>query len=406
MREACNAALYAILSAMNTPEKQGLLLASLHGDGIHDDTETIQSLLDLGLPAVLLPPARGGYLISRTLKISSNTALVLDPFTVIRLAEGSSCPLIENHGYCKGGDARIAIHGGIWDMDNTRQGPNPIQIMAASNGCDPGFRPDRYIGMAMRFESVKHLEISSVTVRNPVTYGIAFCNITGFTVKDIVFDYGTWNPIPLNMDGLHFDGGCRYGRISNLRGTCFDDLVALNANDGCCAPNEAPIHDIDMDGIYAGYCHSAIRILSAGAKVSNITVRNVHANCYCYTVGLTHYFPEKPRGCIENVTMDSVFTSKVFAPEGIDNAYRRDMNPIWIEGPVDVGTLDISNLVREERNLPAATVGIDPRATVNRLSLRFSKMDNLLGRPVRFIDGRDRVDNLILEKNIFGGEWV
>ena len=64
-----------------------------------------------------------------------------------------------------------------------------------------------------------------VTVRNPTSYGIAFCKTSYFPVDDVTFDYTTWNPIPLNLDGVHFDGLCHHGKISNLRGTCFDDIV-------------------------------------------------------------------------------------------------------------------------------------------------------------------------------------
>ena len=51
-------------------------------------------------------------------------------------------------------------------------------------------------------------------------------------VDDLTFDYTTCNPIFLNMDGVHLDGWCHHGKISNLRGMCFDDMVALNAADG------------------------------------------------------------------------------------------------------------------------------------------------------------------------------
>ena len=54
-----------------------------------------------------------------------------------------------------------------------------------------------------------------------------------------MFDFNHGHPWALNMDGVHFDGCCHHLRIANLRGTCFDDMVALNANDGICSPEEA-----------------------------------------------------------------------------------------------------------------------------------------------------------------------
>lgn len=78
-------------------------LPPLVGDGVTDDTVAIQARLDSGSSCVYLPPPRKCYLISRTLKIGSDTELRLDRFCVIRLAPGSDCPMIENKGYVGGG---------------------------------------------------------------------------------------------------------------------------------------------------------------------------------------------------------------------------------------------------------------------------------------------------------------
>ena len=95
------------------------------GDGVTDDTMAIQARLDSGVSCVYLPPPEKHYLISRTLKIGSNQELRLDRFSVIRLAPKSDCPMIENRGYVGGDDKHIALTGGIWDMANLEQSPNP-----------------------------------------------------------------------------------------------------------------------------------------------------------------------------------------------------------------------------------------------------------------------------------------
>lgn len=46
------------------------------GDGLCDDTECIQSLLDAGISTVYLPQPTVNYLISRPLRIHSNQQLV------------------------------------------------------------------------------------------------------------------------------------------------------------------------------------------------------------------------------------------------------------------------------------------------------------------------------------------
>ena len=102
-------------------------LPPLAGDGVTDDTAAIQARLDAGLPCVYLPPPKG-YLISKTLRIGSDTELRLDRFSVVRLAPGSDCPMVENRGYVGGSDRRIALTGGVWDMANLDQSPNPQQL--------------------------------------------------------------------------------------------------------------------------------------------------------------------------------------------------------------------------------------------------------------------------------------
>jgi len=163
-----------------------------------------------------------------------------------------------------------------------------------------------------------------VTVRNPTSYGIAFCKTSYFPVDDVTFDYTTWNPIPLNLDGVHFDGHCHHGKISNLRGTCFDDIV-----------------------------------------------------------------------------ISDVFAAKVFSPEGIGVNSRTNFPPIWVQGPVDVGSLTIRNLSRDERNIPVATIRVDKDAKVDRLTVRDCKVINRMEKPLAFFDVRGKVSTSTVENNAF-----
>lgn len=379
---------------------------ALVGNGVADDTQAIQARLDGGGSCVYLPPPEKEYLISRTLRIGSNQELRLDRFTRIRLAPKSDCPMLENRCYVAGTNVNVAVTGGVWDMDNLRQRPNSMQVKELRPQIPKVHSPEFFWGMAMRFCHVDGLTVRNVTIRNPTTYGIAFGHVSNFLVSDIVFDYKTWNPIPLNMDGVHFDGFCRHGRISNLRGTCFDDLVALNANDAACAPEEGPIMDIDIDGIHADYCHSAVRMLSAGADLRRVTIRNVHGRFYCYAVGLTHYFPQKPRGRIDDVVIEDVFASKALVPpECGGQNFRGPMEIIHIQGPLDVGKLVVSRVAREESCLPTATFGIDSPSRVENLTIRDCRMVNRLSDPIDFILNRGHVDELVTENNTFVGDW-
>ena len=379
-------------------------LPPLHGDGETDDTAAIQARLDTGASMVYLPPPAKNYLISKALEIGSGQELKLDRFTLVKLAPKSDCHMVVNRNW-KTGDRRVAVTGGVWDLDNVNQSPNPHQGRFCKPPreikCPDHFERDFFRGEIFCFDKVEDLTIRGVTMMNPTTYAIQLTRTSYFLVDDITFDFRTWNPIRLNMDGVHLDGGCHHGRISNLRGTCYDDLVAVNANDGICAAYQGDITDIDIEGVYADYCHSAVRLLSNGANVKRITIRNVHGNFYTYAVGFTHYFPGRPRGVFDDIVVEDVFAAKVFAPEEIGVRSRVKFQPIQFQGPIDCGTITIRNLNRDELNIPVETIGIDPKATVRHLTVRDCKMVNRLQEPIRFIVGRERVKKLTLENNEF-----
>lgn len=386
---------------------------SLNGDGVNDDTAAIQARLDSGVSCVYLPPPKDHYLISKPLMIGSGQELRLDRFTRVRLAPKSSCFMLVNRNRDNGGDRRIAVTGGIWDFDNVSQAPNWQQ----GHRCNPPVKierpakhdPDFFLGIIMGFKHVRDLQIRHVTFRNPCTYSCQLASVTDFRVDDITFDFDKWHPIRLNMDGIHMDGDCHHGRITDLYGTCFDDLVAINANDGQCSPLEAPITDIEVDGIHAEYCHSAVRILSAGADIERVTIRNVFGNFYTYAIGFTHFFPQKARGKFEDIVVENVFAQKALSPEDIGTHSRAKFPIIWFQGPIDAGTIKLTNLVRVERTLPIETIRVDRQATIRHLTVRDCRMENRLEQPIPFLKKEGRVDCLTVENNDFvsaPGVWT
>ena len=226
----------------------------LYGDGIHDDTDAIQEMLDSGAKLVALPMPEKNYLISRTLQIHSCQELRLDRWAEIKLAPKSNCPMLTNSD-TENGNSRIAIRGGIWDFNNLEQAPNPQMLtpnadafrrmpMPEDYPVDPAtgkqeflsrmfpFHPKRYWGDGFFFHRIDQFELSDVVLKNPVSYAVKMAKISNFTISHVTFDFNEGNPSPNNMDGLHFDGFCRNGRITDLKGNCYDDLLAFNAEDG------------------------------------------------------------------------------------------------------------------------------------------------------------------------------
>lgn len=375
-------------------------LPPLFGDGVRDDTAAIQARLDSGVSCVYLPPPQRCYLISKALEVNSDQELRLDRYSVVRLAPKSDCHMVVNKNW-RTGDRRIAVTGGIWDFNNLEQSPNPHMTMH----CKPPYKtkiPDHFErdffhGEIFTFDKVEGLELRGITLRNPTTYGIQMTRTSYFHVDDISLDYTTWNPSPLNLDGIHLDGGCHHGRISNVRGTALDDMVALNSADWVCSAYEGPIHDIDIDGIYADYSHSAVRLLAAGTSVSRVTIRNVHGNFYVYAIGLTKHFKNKPRGRFDDIVIENVFAAKAKTPEGIGSRERYPL--ILVQNGADVGNLSIRNFRRVEETYGVPSIKVEEGATVDRLTVRDCRMDGSLEMPIKFLDILGKVGEKTVENN-------
>jgi hypothetical protein len=367
------------------------------GDGVADDTKAIQSLLDSGQSTVYLPPPAKHYVISKSLRIHSNQSLVLDLFSEIRLAAKSDCLMITNSDHAKGNE-NIAVVGGIWNMDNRSQSANPIMTQLEQG---PGrYDPERFLGICMRFVGVTHFTLKSVTFRDPVTFCTQFARMRYFTIEDITFDFRHWNPLPINMDGIHLDGHCQFGKISNLRGATNDDLIALNADDiEAESPCFGPIEDISIDGIYAEDCHSAIRFLSSGSPVRRISVSNVFGSYYQYAFGFTKFFHRREgMGVFDEITFRDIHCAK--APR--HSSYQKDDCPefplIWCERGTRVGRLTVADSSRLEESVSAPWIQVDEGAEIGSLIVQNASSETSLSEPVDFLVNEGFVGNLTLSQ--------
>lgn len=385
----------------------------LVGDGVHDDTAAIQAMLDSGRSLVYLPPPPKEYVISRTLKIGSRTELRLDRLTRIRLAPDSNCPMLQNRDYYYGTNVDIVVTGGVWDFDNPHQEPNPYKMKRATvklphpekEFWDPdNFLPDWNLGVLMRFSGVRHLEVHDLTLQNPTLYGLAINRAEYFTVDHVYFDYNRWNPLPINMDGVHLDSNCRFGRIAHVRGNTYDDMVALNTNDWW---DKGPITDIVIEDIYADAGFRAVRLLSKSpsAPVKRVVIRDVRGRYYRDVIGFTRYYEGgDARGLIDDVVVENVFASKDPPPE-----FRKEMTVsplIWFQGGLDVGRVSIRNISREETKWDRPTFQIERGVKVKDLIVRDVKMVNRIGQPIPFFECNGLVENPVFENLRFEGEWT
>ena len=393
---------------------------TLYGDGIHDDTAAIQELIDNAGGTLELPEPENFYLISKTLILPSGFKLSLPRNATIRLADGSNCFMAMNKTVYKPehrtnpeiyarranlgeeGKKRIRaytffvndyspdpedatrdveISGGIWDFNNMGQNPNP-----QASGV---YEPYGFVGYGMLFYNVDGLKLSNLTLKDPINFAVTLDRVCHFDVRDIVFDFNLGNPIPLNMDGIHVNGHCHYGVIENLSGTTYDDLVALNADEG----SFGPITDIKIRGLSAENCHSAVRLLTVKNVVENIEISDVYGSYYQYCIGLTHFYPGETEGYFGNISIRGVNASKADREpiRKLVNTCKPTWGTgfvypfIWVQKKSYVKNLEVKNVYRCEKTINTETVVVDEGATVENMTLENIKAENHTGAPLALI---------------------
>ncbi len=335
------------------------------------------------------------YLISKPLVIPSNFKLKLPRYAHIKLADGSNCFMLQNKAVAKPAqrlrpfltpleknvwkfydmlspDAEDTCHdfeieGGIWDFNNLNQDPNPIYTRQ--------FDARNYLGHVMFFYNVRNFRLSNLTIKDPANYAVMVDTGSYFTVENIVFDFNYGNPIASNMDGIHLNGNCHWGVIKNLQGACYDDLVALNAHEG----SGGDITNIEIDGVFAENCHSAVRLLTVNHKIEHITISNVFGTYYQYCIGFTKFYPGETTGHFDAVSLENIHASKSKRLP-IQEAHMGEKDYhfplIWVQEDTAVKALSINRLYRREYANPIDTLHVGEGAVVECLTVNDFHVEN------------------------------
>jgi len=397
----------------------------LYGDGIHDDYPAIQEMLDSGVCEVKLPAPKVRYMISKTLVIPAFCKLKLPRFAEIRLMDGANCHMLMNRTVsspAKRWEGRLfgflnlyspepedaccnfEIEGGIWNFNNLNQRGNPLYT--------EDFGPDgEYTGFGMLFYNVRNFRLSNLTLKDPVNFAVTIDRGSWFTIENITFDFNYGNPYAVNMDGIHLNGNCHHGVIRNLQGACYDDLVALNAHEG----SRGDITDLEIDGIFAEGCHSAVRLLTVSTDIRNIRISNVYGTYYQYCIGITKFYEGETTGCFDSILLENICASKakrlpVQEANLIKGGFIDYHFPlIWVQDETHVKHLAIRGLHRREFNNPIGTLVVDKTALVENLSLENLSLENHLEKHCPLVEINGRVKKLIainVPEDAFEGSGV
>ena len=357
------------------------------GDGVHDDTQAIQTLLDSRQATVHLPKPPKCYLVRKTLKIHSGQTLNVDRNAVIRLADSAGAHLLANADPVAGND-RITVIGGIWDGNNATQ--TTAYHQDRKNKDNP-YDPAVYLGVLMVFDNVRDLHLSDITFKDPEMFAFLGGNLNRFTIENITFDF---NMLRGNMDGIHIAGNSHHGRIVNLKGTTNDDLVALNADDVPLVElSRGPITDIRVDGIWAEHAWRAVRINSCGSPVKRVNISNIFGTYRFEAVILSNH--KVHPDCVstfEDISVSGIFCSN--SDKGVKQPHIR------IHSPGQVSNLTISDYHRTEEAFATDNILVEKGAHIDCLTVSNATLTNGCNGVITFINNQGTIDRLHLS-NIF-----
>lgn len=209
------------------------------------------------------------------------------------------------------------------------------------------------------------------------------------------------------MDGVHLAGNCHFGVIKNLKGATNDDLVALNADDQeMFEMSRGPITDIEVDGIFSEDGYSAVRLLSAGSKISRIRMTNIYGNYRMNAVFFSHHNLHPGEASVfEDIIIDGVFCSKSKYIFPMKN-FEFDSAPcplIWMAPGTTVKTLHINNIIRNE-NFPgsaAGTITVDEGAVVEYMGINNATIINNTNGEINLLNNYGTIEALNIV-NVYG----
>jgi hypothetical protein len=179
------------------------------------------------------------------------------------------------------------------------------------------------------------------------------------------------------MDGIHICGNCHFGEITNLKGACYDDLVAINGDEG----SSGPITNLKVSGIYAQDCHSAVRFLSFKSPMEKIHISDIYGSFYQYCIGFSKYYSASPYpGLYDAIAIDHVYASKAKLLPVYNKSANQPAYPlIQVQPDVKIKHLKISDMYRREYVNPVGPIRICEGAEVDSLILENISTENHTG---------------------------
>lgn len=256
-----------------------------------DQVAALQSILDQAVNGPLLVIWDGAYSVGQTstttaLRIRSNTTIRALPGCGAILRNSANVPIFRNYNpdVATITDKNIRIEGGIWHGNGNNNAVN-----TAANG---GIFTHDFIGVDGLFLT------SGAEIRKARAFAWRGANVKNVFIHDVTVDAGAGALV--NTDGIHFNGPASNITIKSVRlYNCFDDSIALNADDawatagGVFGPYQprGAITNVHIEDVLVDAALYAIRVLSGGSRVDKITIKNVRGRTNGYWLNISNFIP-------------------------------------------------------------------------------------------------------------------
>lgn len=223
-------------------------------------TAAIQKTLDR-THAVYVPARDQPYYLDNPIVLKSGHVFVAATNAEFRLCPNVNTCMIRNEhvtGSVEGRipptiayDRDIVIEGGQWTTLGTSKkewNGNVRGHTARTNGVHGCH------GVVL-LNHVRDAVVRNVTVRQSRIYGIHLSDVSYFLVENIRFDEN-------GRDGVHINGNSSYGVIRSVKGSTYDDFVALNAWEWMnVAPVYGTIHHVLVEHVTGSGGSAELRLL-------------------------------------------------------------------------------------------------------------------------------------------------
>ncbi|MGG4552618.1 glycosyl hydrolase family 28-related protein [Paenibacillus humicus] len=318
------------------------------GDGVQISTTYIQAAIDSAPKVTVYIPA-GHYLLNKSLKLHSDTTLIVADDATIELVAGCDSYFLENSDMVNG-NTNITVKGGRWIGNGATMTRTYGTTLANS-----------YYGFGFLFYKVSHLKVTDLRIDETVAWAIAHMSCNYCEFRNIF----VWQIEGQGLNGDGITGQSSNVVIDNIRGYTNDDMIAPLAYGAQMGANELHFEKIDTENISISNIFPMTRgttqtwravaaYARAGKTIKNLNISNVFGESYQSLVKISGH--ASADGFFRNVNISNI------------TGRARTQGVIEVTSTT-VYTLNISDMCRTEDSWSIGQINVGGGGIVHQMNV-------------------------------------